>query len=207
MSPPPAKSSVKKIRVPAPPASKKKPTTIPQGHPPVGAVHGIVDQLLAAAVPMRSISLDPKNERTHSRQNLDAIRSSLVKYGQREPIVVNRRTGCIEAGHGRYIVMSELGWTHAAAVLVDDDPKAASGYRVAANRSAELAEWDDEKLLATLSELGDSAIDLGFTDAEIKKIEKSFIPPETPSEKTVTPTFGAKIRCPKCNHEWTEKAS
>lgn len=175
--------------------------------PPDGAVHKIDPSLLGMSVRLSEIAPDPANERTHSRQNLDAIRASLTKYGQREPLVVNRRTGLIEAGHGRYVVMQELGWEYAAAVLVDEDVKSASGYRVAANRSAELAEWDDARLLKTLAELGDAAIDSGFTDAEIKKIEKSLAPPEVKADRAVKPTFGANVTCPKCKHEWTENRS
>jgi len=186
----------------------KTPKKITQGAPPVSAVHQIDPSLLGLAVKLSEIMPDPANERTHSRQNLDSIRASLVKYGQREPLVVNQKTGMIEAGHGRYVVMQELGWEYAAIVLVNDDLKAASGYRVAANRSAELAEWDDDRLLATLRDLGDAALpDIGFTSADLKRIEKSLLPPDSSGEKTITPTFGAKIKCPKCKHEWTEKES
>ena len=185
----------------------KTPKKITQGAPPVSAVHQINESLLPLSIPLSSVEPDPSNERTHSRQNLDSIRASLTKYGQREPIVVNRRTGMIEAGHGRFLVMNELGWTHVAAVLVDEDQKSASGYRVVANRSAELADWDDEKLLVTLRDLGDAALpDIGFTAADLKRIT-DLVEPFEPEEKSVKPTFGAEIECPKCHHKWTEKKS
>jgi len=201
---PPTKSAAKT----SPKSKAPKPAKpILPDPPPEGSVHQIDPSLLGMAVRLSEIAPDPANERSHSRQNLDAIRASLTRYGQREPLVVNRRTGLIEAGHGRYVVMQELGWQYAAVVLVEDDAKAASGYRVAANRTAELAEWDDARLLATLTELGGDAIHSGFTEAEIRKIEKSLAPPEPDQGRAVKPTFGAKITCPKCKHEWTEKRS
>ena len=202
---PKPKSVAPKTAKPVNTAKTRK--TILPAPPPEGSVHQIDPSLLSFAVRLSEIKPDPANERTHSRQNLDAIRSSLVRYGQREPIVVNRRTGMIEAGHGRFLVMNELGWTHVAAVLVDEDQKSASGYRVVANRSAELADWDDEKLLATLRELGDAALpEVGFTSADLKRIT-DLVEPSEPEEKSVKPTFGAEIECPKCHHKWAEKKS
>lgn len=204
---PPKTVTPKAAKKPAPKNSPKARKPILPAPPPEGSAHQIDPSLLGLAVKLSEISPDPANERSHSRANLDSIRHSITTYGQREPLVVNRRTGLIEAGHGRYIVMQELGWEYAAAVLVDEDPKAASGYRVVANRSGELAEWDDSKLLATLRELGDQTAPLGFTEAEVRRIEKSLAPPAPEEPRAVTPTFGAKIKCPKCKHEWTEKKS
>jgi len=36
-------------------------------------------------------------------------------YGQRKPVVVNRRTGIIEAGNGTLEAAVSLGWSHLAA--------------------------------------------------------------------------------------------
>ena len=35
----------------------------------------------------------------------------------------------------------------------------------------------------------------------------SLVEPSEPEEKSVKPTFGAEIECPKCHHKWTEKKS
>lgn len=192
---------------PTPVVSNRNKSTIPQGPPPKGSVHQIVEGLLPLAVSLKDIKPDPANERTHARANLDAVRGSLQKFGQREPLVVNARTGRIEAGHGRYTVMIEMGWTHCAAIVVDDDPKTAAGFRIAANRTAELAGWDDAKLVETLRSLSDATfLASGFTDAELAKIEKGLRAPEPSERKTVTPTFGKEITCPSCKHKWSEQS-
>jgi len=189
------------------PRNKPTPAVIAQGPPPPTAVHQIVAGLLPLAVAIADIKPDPANERTHARANLEAVKGSLLKFGQREPLVVNARTGKIEAGHGRYTVMLELGWTHCAAIAVDDDPKTAAGFRIAANRTAELADWDEVKLAETLRSLSDATfLATGFTDEELAKIEKGLLPPAPSEPKTVTPTFGKEITCPACNHKWSEKS-
>lgn len=178
--------------------NKPAPKPIPQGPPPKKSVHQIVDGLLSLAVPLASIKPDPANERTHAQANLEAVKGSLLKFGQREPLVVNARTGKIEAGHGRYTVMSELGWTHAAVILVDDDTKAATGFRIAANRTAELADWDEAKLVATLKTLNGESFNFGFDDSDIERIKNSLDAHERSSASTVS----QQCTCPKCGSEF-----
>jgi DNA modification methylase len=114
----------------------------------------IAESLRPLAVPIEEIHFDPANARMHDDANLDAIRGSLATYGQRKPIVINRRTGLVEAGNGTLQGALSLNWPHLAVVYVDDDPSAAAGYSIADNQSAALATWDKEKL-ALLLELTD----------------------------------------------------
>lgn len=50
----------------------------------------IAEPLRALAVPVASLNPDPANARTHDRRNLDAIKASLAKFGQRLPLVVQK---------------------------------------------------------------------------------------------------------------------
>jgi hypothetical protein len=113
----------------------------------------IAEQLRALAVPIAGLVLDPANARTHPIANLEAIKGSLAVYGQRKPIVVNRRTNVVEAGNGTLVAARDLGWTHLAAVYVDDDPNAAAGFSIADNQSALLAGWDKEALDKVLRQI------------------------------------------------------
>jgi DNA modification methylase len=110
--------------------------------------------------------LDPANARRHPEPNLEAIKGSLRVYGQRKPVVVNRRTGTIEAGNGTLQAALALGWSHLAAVYVDDDPMTAAGFSIADNRTAELAEWDREALDKLLAEIktNDAVLDQMLAD-------------------------------------------
>jgi ParB-like chromosome segregation protein Spo0J len=101
----------------------------------------ITEQLRPLAVPLADILLDPRNARHHDAKNLKAIQGSLRRFGQLQPLVVNRATKIIAAGNGRLICARRLGWTHIAVVYVDQDAQSHAGYALADNRTAELAEW------------------------------------------------------------------
>ena len=44
--------------------------------------------LVIKRVAISSLHPDPANARTHNERNLDAIRASLARFGQAEPLVV-----------------------------------------------------------------------------------------------------------------------
>lgn len=129
--------------------------------------------LQALAVPMASLVLDPTNARKHSQKNLDAIKGSLARFGQRVPLVVNARTNIIEKGNGTYLAARELGWTQIAVVDVDDDPLNAAGFAIADNRTAELAEWDYSALGPQLEALQENGFELGDIGFPIPDIEEA----------------------------------
>jgi DNA modification methylase len=129
------------------------PTTPPTKDDPKPDLAHIAEQLRSLAVLCTDLSLDPANARRHPDPNLEAIKASLRVYRQRKPVVVNRRTGTIEAGNGTLQAALALGWTHLAVVYVDDDPMTAAGFSIADNRTAELAEWDIAALDKLLAEI------------------------------------------------------
>lgn len=136
----------------------------------------ITPMLRPLAMHINEIGEDPANARAHPQRNLDATSASLRRYGQRKPVVVNRRDMTIEAGNGSYQCAKQLGWEYLAVVLVDDDPTTATGYAIADNRTGELAEWDLEILSGLLKSLDeqvdkDDLIDMtGFDDFELEPL-------------------------------------
>lgn len=125
------------------------------------------------------VKTDPRNARQHPERNLETIKTSLRVYGQRKPIVVNQRTGIIEAGNGLWMAAKALGWEKIAVVYVDDDPTMAMGYSIMDNRSAELAEWDDEVLGSLIEELKLEDFDLEFTGFDDEELRESLPEPST----------------------------
>ena len=123
-------------------------------------------------VPLSSLQLDPANARLHPAQNMDAIKASLSRFGQVEPLVVLKRTGRIIGGNGRLVAMKSLGWTECDIVELDVSDLDATALGIALNRSAELAEWDDGALAQILSTLRaeDSLDGVGFSDSEIDEL-------------------------------------
>ncbi len=127
-------------------SKKKKPTTEPE------PLAHIVADLRSLAVPIAELAADPTNARVHGEANLRAIAGSLKRFGQRKPLVANRTTGQLEAGHGTLAAAVRLGWSQLAVVWVEDDPTTARGFALADNHTAALAGWDDEKLETLLAE-------------------------------------------------------
>lgn len=140
----------------------------------------IHESLRHMAVPIADLTYDPKNARKHDRRNLDAIKSSLEKFGFRQPIVVQRQGMVIRAGNGRTTVSEELGWTHVPAIVVDEAEADAIAYAIADNRTAELAEWDWENLTDILKNTDTdwSGLNL-FEDAELSLLTQSEWTPPT----------------------------
>ena len=99
------------------------------------------------------LELDPNNARRHSKKNLDAIAGSLEAFGQRKPIVVWRNR--VVAGNGTLVAARSLGWKEIVVAKCPDDwdEVRVKAFALADNRSAELAEWDEQVLTDQLREL------------------------------------------------------
>lgn len=110
------------------------------------------------------------------RQNDDAVEAvaeSIRRFGFRQPIVVDQ-DGVIVAGHTRFRAAQRLGLAtvpvHVATDLTPDEVRA---YRLADNKTAELASWDDAMLSIELDGLRGAGIDwtlLGFDEEELAKL-------------------------------------
>jgi ParB-like chromosome segregation protein Spo0J len=140
------------------------------------------------------LSLDPSNVRKHSRRNLDAIKASLRKFGQQKPIVVDAK-GIVLAGNGTLTAAQELGWTEIQIVRTELEGVEAIMFAIADNRTAELAEWEEDKLSQVLQSLKVEDADLlaatGYDAAEVDKMSKAEVTedevPEPPAEPITKP--------------------
>ena len=126
-------------------------------------------------VAIESLTLDPNNARKHSKRNLDAIKESLSKFGQRKPIVVHN--GVVIAGNGTLEAAKTLGWKEIGVSVCPDDWDAdtAKAYALADNRSSELAEWDDKILSTQLLDLDDMGWNieaLGFEPLPLRDLDE-----------------------------------
>jgi len=127
-------------------------------------------ELRIETVNISSLTPDPANARKHDGKNLNAIASSLEKFGQRKPIVVTPDS-IVVAGNGTLEAAKTLGWTEIAIARTPigwtwDQIKA---FALADNRTAELAEWDDKVLADQLLELdanGWELEELGFSSLD-----------------------------------------
>lgn len=164
------------------------------------------------SVKIEDISQDPANVRRHNERNLSAIVASLRKFGQQKPIVVNAE-GIILAGNGTYEAAKRLGWEKIDVVRSNLKGSDATGFAIADNRTAELAEWDDTALAETLRALQFEEYDVqaaGFLDQEIDDLitrlgNEQLVPDFQPGSIDDQGRLDekAKVICPECHHEFT----
>jgi DNA modification methylase len=127
---------------------------------------------------------DPQNSRQHDDKNLKAIMGSLKEFGQRKPIVITE-AGVIVAGNGTVEAAKRLGWLDIEVVRVPSDWTDAQvkAFAIADNRTAELANWNQEVLTSQLLELeaeGWELAEFGFEAFELPDEDKPIIEDEIP---------------------------
>jgi hypothetical protein len=156
----------------------------------------IAEPLRKLAVPISELHPDPSNARRHGQRNLDAIQASLAAFGQRKPLVVQREGMIVRAGNGTLAAAQALGWDHIAAVVIDEDSAQAVQFAIADNRTAELAEWDDETLATLLDGMDEPTRDmLAFDEKELAGLMRGLEPdqivedeaPEPPADPITQP--------------------
>lgn len=109
-----------------------------------------MEKMVIEYAPISELKEWGDNPRHH---NVEAIRRSMERFGIRWPIIVNRNTMQVEAGHGRLKALRELGETEVPVLFVEDDDLTAKAFAIADNRTQELTRWDEQGLVDILSEL------------------------------------------------------
>src|SRR4051794_29643076 len=114
-------------------------------------------------VEMRKVSAItpyPHNPR-HNDHAVAAVAASLREFGFRQPLVVDE-AGVIVVGGTRYKAARQLGLEEVPVhVAVGLTPAQLQAYRIADNKTAELADWDDALLVQELAALQQLDFDLG----------------------------------------------
>ena len=114
----------------------------------------------------------PNNPRIND-DAVEAVAASIREFGFRQPIVVDTEL-VIVCGHTRYKAALKLGLKKVPVHVAKDlTPEQIKAYRIADNKTAELAEWNYDLLPIELSELGDAGFDLGllgFSQDDLAKL-------------------------------------
>lgn len=83
----------------------------------------------------------------------DKLKRSLDEFELVQPIVWNRRTGHIVAGHQRLEILKADGHTEVDCVIVDLPPEREKALNVTLNNPSVASDWDPGKLVDLLDEL------------------------------------------------------
>lgn len=131
-----------------------------------------MNDLKPRGVSIDELRSDPGNARLHDERNVAAIARSLERFGQRRPLVCARGAGgalFVIAGNGTLEAARSLEWPSVliTEVPADWDADKARAYALADNRTAELAEWDEDRLADHLEAATDEDLEvMGWTPAE-----------------------------------------
>lgn len=107
------------------------------------------------------------NARKHQKDDINAIKKSIETFGMNDPIGIWSEKNIIVEGHGRLFALKELGYEKVPCIrldqLTDEERKA---YALAHNKTAELSEWDLDKLAEELKFIDMDMEQFGFEDLE-----------------------------------------
>ena len=103
---------------------------------------------------------------------VEAVANSIKEFGIKNPIIIDR-DNVIVCGHTRIKACEKLGIETVPCVVADDlTDEQIKAFRIADNSTAQIAEWDLEKLQAELENIDMDMVQFGLQE-QIDDIEKS----------------------------------
>lgn len=155
------------------------------------------------------------NNPRKNEEAVEAVMASIKRNGYLDPIEVDE-TGVILSGHTRYKALIRLKWTQIPVIMVTGlSEEQKIEYRILANRTGEVAKWDDQRVIAefrkltSVDDLIDAFPDLSldkwatkFDQEERKDLEKAQKDLESGMGQPVPADRFKTAACPNCGHEF-----
>lgn len=128
-----------------------------------------------------------ENNPRNNEEAVEKVANSIKEFGFNQPIVVDK-DNVIIVGHTRYLAAQELGLTEAPVIVAENlSDEQARAYRLADNKTGEIAEWDFEKLALELEEV--ESLDMSEFGFAVEGLDSSFS--ESDSEDDIADFFEA----------------
>lgn len=140
-----------------------------------------------------------ENNPRNNEEAVEKVANSIKEFGFNQPIVVDK-DNVIIVGHTRYLAAQELGLTEAPVIVAGNlSDEQAKAYRLADNKTGELAGWDFEKLALELEQIEDiNMSDFGFVEGSDLDInDDDFL-----SDNQIKEKEPKKVTCPHCGQEF-----
>lgn len=114
-----------------------------------------------------------ENNARYNDHAVEAVANSIQEYGFKNPIILDKNNVII-AGHTRYLAAKKLDLKEVPCIIADDlTPDQVKAFRIADNKTGELADWNFDLLEKEIKELTENGYDinlLGFNDEEMENI-------------------------------------
>ena len=140
-----------------------------------------------------------ENNPRNNEEAVEKVANSIKEFGFNQPIVVDK-DNVIIVGHTRYLAAQELGLTEAPVIVAGNlSDEQARAYRLADNKTGELAGWDFEKLALELEQIEDiNMSDFGFIEgSDLDITDDDFL-----SDNQIKEKESKKVTCPHCGQEF-----
>lgn len=128
----------------------------------------MINNLKIEYVSIDTLVVNNKNPRKWSKEQKEALKDSITKFGAVDPILVNsneERKNIIIGGHFRLEVCKELGHTEVPVVFLNLTPEKETELNIRLNKN--LGEWNFE----LLAEFDESLLsEIGFSSEELDNI-------------------------------------
>jgi len=123
---------------------------------------------------MKITEITPYERNPRNNDNaVEAVAKSIKEFGFKNPIIVDKNN-VIVAGHTRYRSAKLLGLKEVPCIIAEDlTPEQIQAYRIADNKTGEIAEWNFDLLPLEIGELQEADFDLsllGFDSEELDRL-------------------------------------
>lgn len=115
--------------------------------------------------------LRPWDKNPRKNHAVAAIERSIKEFGYLAPIIVQKGTYRILAGHGRLAALKKRGVRKVPVMVADLSDEKADLFTLTDNKLAELGQWDDAALSQLVGELEAKHADLGLAGFERSEID------------------------------------
>ena len=140
-----------------------------------------------------------KDYENNPRKNdgaVDAVAESIKQFGFKNPIIIDKDF-VIVAGHTRKRAAEKLGLKTAPCIIADDlTEEQIQAFRLVDNKTAELAEWDYQKLEEELRNMTIDMEQFGFD--HLAEIDWAGV--EDLTESSYEEPEKDLLECPNCHH-------
>lgn len=121
-----------------------------------------------------------ENNPRNNEKAVKYVANSIKQFGFKVPLVIES-DGTIITGHTRYQACKELGITEVPCIIADElTDKQIKAFRIADNKTNDMAEWNDDLLAIELKDVLDDIdmTDFGFGEFELSILTEDMEPEE-----------------------------
>lgn len=149
----------------------------------------------AIMVPLRELKPYENNPRQNT-QAVEAVARSIEEFGFKVPLVVSKDL-VIVAGHTRMLAAELLGMTEVPCIKADDlTDEQARAFRLADNKTAEMAGWSFSELDVELTDISIDMTQFGFTQHEHVDLDALF------GDEPINAGGGKIYHCENCGEDF-----